>query len=175
MLRARWLDVYQCGVSADFVAIHSQNHFANYLLAAGMGVPSRHVHYFTLGRVMSIFGNIMSKVFGHAGAGEGSLSGATAVGASAPPVQPSTTSAPGAGATGTAPVQSRAQNVDVAAVLDGLASKRKERLDWKHSIVDTMKLLDMDSSLSARKELANELHYSGDTNDSGTMNVTRGP
>src|SRR3954470_6195168 len=90
---------------------------------------------------MSIFGNIMSKVFGHAGAGEGSLSGATAVGASAPPVQPSTTSAPGAGATGTAPVQSRAQNVDVAAVLDGLASKRKERLDWKHSIVDTMKYL----------------------------------
>jgi hypothetical protein len=56
-------------------------------------------------------------------------------------------------------------------VLDGLARKRKERLDWKHSIVDTMKLLDMDSSLSARKELANELHYSGDTNDSGTMNV----
>jgi hypothetical protein len=56
-------------------------------------------------------------------------------------------------------------------VLDGLASKRKERLDWKHSIVDMLKLLDMDSSLSARKELANELHYSGDTNDSATMNV----
>lgn len=56
-------------------------------------------------------------------------------------------------------------------MLDGLASKRKERLDRKHSIVDTMKLLDMDSSLSARKELANELHYSGDTNDSATMNV----
>jgi hypothetical protein len=56
-------------------------------------------------------------------------------------------------------------------VLDGLASKRKERLDRKHSIVDTMKLLDMDSSLSARKELANELHYSGDTNDSAAMNI----
>jgi hypothetical protein len=56
-------------------------------------------------------------------------------------------------------------------VLDGLASKRKERLDWKHSIVDMLKLLDMDSSLSARKELANEMHYSGDTNDSATMNV----
>jgi hypothetical protein len=120
---------------------------------------------------MSIFGNIMSNVFGHAGASEGSPSGASAVGASARPVQASATSAPGAEATGTAPVQSGAQNVDVAAVLDGLASKRKERLDWKHSIVDTMKLLDMDSSLSARKELANELHYSGDTNDSGTMNV----
>ena len=120
---------------------------------------------------MSVFGNIMSKVFGHAGASEASASGATIVGASAPPVQASTTSTPGAGATGTAPVQSGAQNVDVAAVLDGLASKRKERLDWKHSIVDMLKLLDMDSSLSARKELANELHYSGDTNDSATMNV----
>ena len=93
----------------------------------------------------------MSKVFGHAGASEGTPSGA-----SAPPLQAATTNAPGAEATGTAPVQSGAQNVDVAAVLDGLASKRKERLDWKHSIVDTMKLLDMDSSLSARKELAND-------------------
>ena len=89
---------------------------------------------------MSVFGNIVSKVFGHAGASEASASGATIVGASAPPVQASTTSTPGAGATGTAPVQSGAQNVDVAAVLDGLASKRKERLDWKHSIVDMLKL-----------------------------------
>jgi hypothetical protein len=63
------------------------------------------------------------------------------------------------------------QNVDVAAVLDGLASKHKERLDWKHSIVDMMKLLDMDSSLSARKELASELHYSADTSDSAAMNI----
>jgi hypothetical protein len=99
---------------------------------------------------MSIFGNIMSKVFGHAGASEGSPSGASAVGASAPPVQASTTSTPGAEATGTAPVQSGAQNVDVAAVLDGLASKRKERLDWKHSIVDTMKLLDMDQPFGSK-------------------------
>ena len=60
---------------------------------------------------MSIFGNIMSKVFGHAGASEGSPSDA-----SAPPLQASTTSAPGAEATGTAPVRSGAQNVDVAAV-----------------------------------------------------------
>jgi len=70
-----------------------------------------------------------------------------------------------------APVASGAQDVDVAALLDGLASKRKEQLDWKRSIVDMMKLLDLDSSLSARKELANELHYSGDTNDSAAMNI----
>jgi hypothetical protein len=76
----------------------------------------------------------------------------------------STAAAPGTTAGGK-------QNVDVGAVLDGLASKNSQKLDWKHSIVDMMKLLDMDSSLSARKELASELHYSGDTNDSAAMNV----
>jgi len=63
------------------------------------------------------------------------------------------------------------QNVYVGAVLDGLAAKNAQKLDWRHSIVDMMKLLDMDSSLSARKELAGELHYTGDTNDSAALNV----
>jgi hypothetical protein len=63
------------------------------------------------------------------------------------------------------------QSVDVGAVLNGLAAKNSQKLDWKHSIVDMMKLLDMDSSLSARKELAGELHYTGDTNDSAAMNI----
>lgn len=61
--------------------------------------------------------------------------------------------------------------VDVEAMLDGLASKSSEKLNWKTSIVDLMKLLGLDSSLVARKELAEELHYTGDTNDSATMNV----
>lgn len=61
--------------------------------------------------------------------------------------------------------------VDVNAVLNGLASKNSEQLDWRKSIVDLMKLVGMDSSLSARKELATELGYSGDQNDSATMNV----
>jgi hypothetical protein len=61
--------------------------------------------------------------------------------------------------------------VDVAAILDGLAAKNSEKLDWKHSIVDLMKLVGMDSSLSARKELAHDLHYSGDMNDSASMNM----
>jgi hypothetical protein len=61
--------------------------------------------------------------------------------------------------------------VDVEAVLTDLASKNKEKLDWRKSIVDLMKLLDLDSSLAARKELAKELHYTGDTNDSAKMNV----
>ena len=61
--------------------------------------------------------------------------------------------------------------VDVAAVLTGLAAKNSEKLDWKHSIVDLMKLVGMDSSLSARKELADDLHYTGDKNDSASMNI----
>ena len=64
-----------------------------------------------------------------------------------------------------------AESVDVTAILDGLAAKNPEKLDWKKSIVDLLKLVGMDSSLSARKQLANELHYSGDENDSATMNV----
>jgi pyruvate/2-oxoglutarate/acetoin dehydrogenase E1 component len=61
--------------------------------------------------------------------------------------------------------------VDVAAILTKLASENKEKLDWKNSIVDLMKLVGMDSSLSARKTLAAELHYTGDTNDSASMNI----
>lgn len=57
------------------------------------------------------------------------------------------------------------------AVLTNLAGQNKEKLDWRSSIVDLMKLLDLDSSLSARKELAKELNYTGDTNDSARMNV----
>ena len=62
-------------------------------------------------------------------------------------------------------------NVDVEAVLTNLAGQNKEKLDWRSSIVDLMKLLDLDSSLSARKELAKELNYTGDMNDSAKMNV----
>ena len=60
---------------------------------------------------------------------------------------------------------------DVTAALDKLASASKEKLDWRHSIVDLMKLVGMDSSLSARKELAKDLDYSGDMNDSAQMNM----
>jgi hypothetical protein len=49
--------------------------------------------------------------------------------------------------------------------------KNGQKLEWRHSIVDMMKALDLDSSLTARKELADELHYTGDKNDSATMNV----
>ena len=77
---------------------------------------------------------------------------------------PTSTPAPGAG-------PGAPQNVDVAAILNGLAAKSSEKLDWRHSIVDMMKLLGLDSSLSARQELAKELSYSGDTHDSASMNM----
>jgi hypothetical protein len=69
------------------------------------------------------------------------------------------------------PASQPMSDVDVAAVLSGLAAKNPEKLDWKRSIVDLMKLLGLDSSLSARKSLATELGYKGDMNDSASMNI----
>jgi hypothetical protein len=117
---------------------------------------------------MSIFGKIMSAIFGHASA----AGAAPAAGGSPAGAAPATrgTSAGPAAAPGAAAAKPMT-DVDVSAVLTALAAKNKEKLDWRKSIVDLMKLLDLDSSLSARKELAQELHYSGDTNDSASMNV----
>jgi hypothetical protein len=61
--------------------------------------------------------------------------------------------------------------VDVAAIMDNLASQATQKLDWRNSIVDLMKLINLDSSLAARKELAQELNYTGDINDSASMNI----
>jgi len=63
------------------------------------------------------------------------------------------------------------QAVDVAAVLDAAVAESGQKLNWKTSIVDLLKALDLDSSLSARKTLAAELGYTGDTSDSATMNI----
>jgi hypothetical protein len=72
-----------------------------------------------------------------------------------------------ASASGTVP----AAVVDVTAILDALSANSSEKLDWRHSIVDLMKLVAMDSSFSARTELAKELHYTGGTSDSAAMNI----
>ncbi|MCE3264743.1 MAG: hypothetical protein K0R43_3822 [Pseudoduganella sp.] len=61
--------------------------------------------------------------------------------------------------------------VDVEAILVARAAQSSQALNWRSSIVDLLKLLELDSSLAARKELAQELHYTGDTGDSATMNV----
>ena len=63
------------------------------------------------------------------------------------------------------------QMIDVEKVLNERAAKNKEKLDWRHSIVDLMKLLELDSSQTARKQLATELKYDGDMNDSAKMNI----
>ena len=64
-----------------------------------------------------------------------------------------------------------AQSVDVAPILDKAVAAKGEKLEWRTSIVDLMKALDIDSSFSARKELAKELGYTGDSNDSASMNI----
>lgn len=111
---------------------------------------------------MGMFGNLMQKIFRGSAKAERPFD-------AAPPtagIQPAST-----GGAASGPAAGPISQVDVAAVLDKLASENSQKLDWKHSIVDMMKLLDMDSSLSARKELATELNYTGDMNDSASMNM----
>ena len=102
---------------------------------------------------MSIFGKIMSSIFGSSAA-------------TAAPAPSSAPSSPAA-----APAAAPMAKVDVEAVLTKLAAENKQKLDWRKSIVDLMKLLNLDSSLSARKELAQELHYTGSMDDSASMNI----
>lgn len=119
---------------------------------------------------MSIFGKIMAKIFGTESSAATAKPGASAA-----------TAAPGGGATGgaaaaaparaAAPAPAPMSQVDVVVVLTKLAAANPQQLDWRKSIVDLMKLLNLDSSLGARKELAQELGYSGDMNDSASMNV----
>jgi hypothetical protein len=108
--------------------------------------------------IMSIFGTILSKIF---------PSSHPAITAPAAPPAADPTTAPAA-----APAPAAAaEPVDVEAVLTAMQANTSEQLNWRTSIVDLMKLLGLDSSLSARKELAGELHYPGDTNDSASMNI----
>ncbi len=118
---------------------------------------------------MSLLGSIVSKILHPFGASEAQAA------PSSTQAQPSAggSSAPASTPTsgGTASTGGASGPVDVAEVLDGLAAKNSQKLDWKHSLVDLMKLIDLDSSLTNRKQLADELHYTGDKDDSATMNV----
>jgi hypothetical protein len=109
---------------------------------------------------MSIFGKIMSAIFG-------TSASATPASGGAAPASGGTAPSGSASAAPAAPTQT----VDVAPILDKAVAAKKEKLEWRTSIVDLMKALDIDSSLSARKDLAHELGYTGDTNDSATMNI----
>ncbi len=108
------------------------------------------------GIAMSILSSILAKIF---------PSSHPAVVAAAPP--PATATATPA----VAPAAAVLSEVDVEKILGEGAAGHAEKLNWRTSIVDLMKLLDLDSSLAARKTLAAELHYTGDTSDSATMNI----
>jgi hypothetical protein len=113
---------------------------------------------------MSLLGNIVSKILHPFGGGSAEAAPSSTAGGSAS--APSSAPAPTGTAGGTS-----GGGVDVEAVLTGMAEKNPQKLDWRHSIVDLMKLLDLDSSHSARKQLADELHYTGDKDDSASMNI----
>ena len=113
---------------------------------------------------MSLFGNILAKL--GFGSDKKETPAPAQVAATATPVD-----AASAAVAAAAPVPTMTE-VDVVAKLDGLAALNPEKLNWKVSIVDLMKLLGMDSSLAQRKELATELGCPADKMaDSAQMNM----
>ena len=125
---------------------------------------------------MSILGKIFAKILPGAHAAPSAAASQARAPQSPPPQQPNGgPSTPAAAATqprapqataaaaapAAAPVTA-AQAVDIEQVLDGMAANNPQKLNWRSSIVDLMKLVGMESSLQERKELADELGYSGD-------------
>jgi hypothetical protein len=107
---------------------------------------------------MRIFGKIMGAIFG-------TKAEAASPGVTTAPAAPSD---PGGGGN---PASTPARSIDIVPILDSAVTAKKEKLQWRTSIVDLMKALDIDSSLTARKELAKELGYTGDSGDSASMNI----
>jgi len=112
---------------------------------------------------VGIFDKIKGAIFGRAEAAE-----APASTAGAAPSAPATPASPNPTPSAS---PAPAQPVDVAAVLNAAVTAKKQKLNWRTSIVDLMKALDMESSLAERKELAAELGYTGSTSDSAAMNM----
>ncbi|QHW24469.1 DUF3597 domain-containing protein [Rhizobium leguminosarum bv. viciae 248] len=119
---------------------------------------------------MGIFDKIKHAIFGEAKAAE-------PVAANAPKTEPVQAPVSASAAPSPAPAASPAQSkpatatVDIVPILDAAVKKNGQKLDWRHSIVDLMKAVGMDASLTERKELATELGYTGDNNDSAKMNM----
>jgi len=143
---------------------------------------------------MSIFQSIMNGIFGHRGQGEPQVAPTGATGGpdqDNAPLSAAPDSAPDApghtavkpaspgGAADPNPLSAAPDSapdahrpgVDVAAMLNGMEAASGQTLDWRHSIVDLMKLLGIDSSLPARRELARELGYTASTDDTAAMNT----
>ncbi len=111
---------------------------------------------------MSILGKILGGVFRKKEA-------PTAAPAAPAPEAAAPTPAPAPAAAAVAPQP--AAEVDVAGILDFMNEQRAQKLNWRTSIVDLMKLIGLESSLAERKELADELGYTGDKSDSASMNI----
>jgi hypothetical protein len=113
---------------------------------------------------MSILGNIFSRIMNRGRPTQSS--------APQPAPRPATTApTPQAGAAPQSAAVPRLDDLDVAKLLDEMGGKQQQKLDWRRSIVDLMKLLGMDSTLAERRELAQELGYKGDTKDTAAMNI----
>jgi hypothetical protein len=117
---------------------------------------------------MGLFSNIVDKIFGHAKAAP--------TAAPAAPAKPAPIFIDGSAQTADVappapPSPAPAAPVDVAAVLTDLAAQKGGKSDWQHSIVDLLKLLDLDSSLEARKELAAELGVNAGAHGSAEQNI----
>jgi hypothetical protein len=121
---------------------------------------------------MSIFTRIKDAIFGHAATQPTQPAPRPSAPSPRPVATPTSAGIPAspANAKWDRPAEPAAP-VDVDQVLTGLAAKNAQKLNWRTSIVDLMKLLGIDSSLENRKELAHELGFTGDTNDSASMNV----
>ncbi|MGB8290653.1 DUF3597 domain-containing protein [Rhizobium ruizarguesonis] len=119
---------------------------------------------------MGIFDKIKHAIFGEAKAAEPVAAGAPKIEPAQAPASPSAAPSPTPAAS---PAQSKpaTATIDIVPILDAAVKKNGQKLDWRHSIVDLMKAVGMDASLTERKELAAELGYAGDTNDSAKMNM----
>ena len=115
---------------------------------------------------MSIFGKIMDKIFHH-----GSAKAAPTREQSAPPASESQAGDTATATAAPTTAMPAPQNVDVDAVLSEMASMKGGGGNYRTSIVDLLKLLDLDSSLSARKDLANELDVHVGADGSAEENI----
>jgi hypothetical protein len=122
---------------------------------------------------MSIFDSIRDAIFRHGSAPSAtpaprpaSPTAANAPARTQPAATPSNPAAAPARPASVAPAP-----IDIESILDTLGSKSGQKLDWRTSIVDLMKLLDLDSSLEHRKQLAKELGYTGNPQDSASLNI----
>jgi 3-oxoacyl-ACP reductase-like protein len=124
---------------------------------------------------MGILSNIFSKIFpsSHPAVKNAPAAAPAKPAAPAAPAQAQAQAAPAQAqaAPAAAPAAAPMEQVDVEQILTTMQKSSGQDLNWRTSIVDLLKLLNLDSSLQARKELANELHYTGDTGDSAAMNI----